>query len=777
MSNVATLLPTSVALSSDAAIEAILSDIPLFCEGIMGIGVFTFLFFTKHVNLLSIFLYGTSFIAFAAATLDLGQVLARGPQDTAKGIGLDSVVGFIYAREVFLALSVGSLDLFFWKLVAQSPREELSLVGSKDRSQIHSASWNYWGAIGTVLKWGSLSALLSVPLLQILWRTMSGQRKYGCIYIAETIIQTSITFVFVLKLMLNVYSSTRTWWDAFKFQIVPVAALFIGAGLGVGNIIMFAFTETSLGRLLRAVEVYCLIVFCLYTTFHGLPTSHSSPLTESPTNVDREKFRGNDLLPFAYSSTGYNAQYNASSQLKMMQRPDSNSRVSNLSWILSRRERFPQSTDALQRSDVPTQGPSIEAIAFSSQEVDTGSGGLVVHPDRSESPSSFVKDRESFKSDAAFTTVSLSYYTMGDRTKLTSRHSQPQPHNLEQTGSDHEKENPRHIVENSVFPPPLSDNQQGSISSIDEIFRQQNELDKSIAALRLLSMQGLSVQSQLSIPGPTTTTTKSFVRSRSTLNSSKTESISNRSDFSLSIFPEPPPTIQQAQATATTRYSLPDGANNMDNVVPPMPIDKVEANHREVVKPSRLPAESLSESRSPVQMEPIPLPDSNDIQYNSLYEGKYLKDPPGVGTSLGEPSSSSLSSDDESATVASAVALRPMILASTVLALSSVQEFDASRTTAPSSYNADPGKSSSFRDSSSSQNLRPLLLGKSISSIPQTMPSATMIPLAQRRRQRGGTLTNVPRPVIGAPKLDSQTEAPPGAFERPRPPPGLRPSR
>lgn len=67
MSNASTLLPTSIALSSDAAvssstpyrtnnlprpqIEAILSDIPLFCEGIMGIGVFTFLFFTKQVNL------------------------------------------------------------------------------------------------------------------------------------------------------------------------------------------------------------------------------------------------------------------------------------------------------------------------------------------------------------------------------------------------------------------------------------------------------------------------------------------------------------------------------------------------------------------------------------------------------------------------------------------------------------------------------------------------------------------------------------------------------
>lgn len=193
---------------------------------------------------LSVFLYGSSFIAFAAATLDLGQVLARGPQDTAKGIGLDTVAGFIYTREVFLALAVGSLDLFFWKLVAQSPRDEIpSQVNSSARNMkgsqhTHSASWNYWGTIGIILKWGSLSALLSVPLLQILWRTMLGQRKYGCIYVAETIIQTSVTFVFVLKLMLNVYSSTQVWWRAFRLHAIPIAALFIGAGLGIGNIIV-----------------------------------------------------------------------------------------------------------------------------------------------------------------------------------------------------------------------------------------------------------------------------------------------------------------------------------------------------------------------------------------------------------------------------------------------------------------------------------------------------------------------------------------------------------
>ena len=68
MSNFMNLVPKTLALSGDNAvcfcslsirhinstfhlqIEAILTDIPLFCEGIMGIGVFTFLFIAKQVR-------------------------------------------------------------------------------------------------------------------------------------------------------------------------------------------------------------------------------------------------------------------------------------------------------------------------------------------------------------------------------------------------------------------------------------------------------------------------------------------------------------------------------------------------------------------------------------------------------------------------------------------------------------------------------------------------------------------------------------------------------
>lgn len=188
---------------------------------------------------LSVFLYGSSFLAFAAATFDLGQVLCRGPQDTARGVGLDTVTGFIYAREIFLALSIGLLDLFFWRLVAHCPQGEVGprLTFSQRNKVSHSASWNRWGFTGLILKWSSLAALLAVPLLQILWRLITGQRRYGSIYVADSTIQTSIMVTFVLKFLLNIYISPKDTWPAFRSYMVPIFALLIGTGLGVANFV------------------------------------------------------------------------------------------------------------------------------------------------------------------------------------------------------------------------------------------------------------------------------------------------------------------------------------------------------------------------------------------------------------------------------------------------------------------------------------------------------------------------------------------------------------
>ena len=184
-------------------------------------------------------------MAFIAATLDLSQVIIRGSQDTAKGVGLDTIAGFLRAREVFLAFAVVLLDLYFWTLVAECPRGEMRdqsdqvSTSSDARSRMHSASWNRWGIVGSFLKWASLAVLLAVPLLQVLWRLLPTQRQYGSIYVAESILQTTVTAVFILKLILNVYiSPLDSWWHAFRVYLGPMTALFLGISLGIGNLVL-----------------------------------------------------------------------------------------------------------------------------------------------------------------------------------------------------------------------------------------------------------------------------------------------------------------------------------------------------------------------------------------------------------------------------------------------------------------------------------------------------------------------------------------------------------
>lgn len=192
-----TLVPSTFALSNDVAIEAVLSDIPLLCIGILGMGAFTVFLLLRRVNLFASYLFASSFLAFGAAVLDLSQILARGDVNTDKD-GLATVSGFFNAREIFLALSVGFIYILFWTLVAQCPPEESSrllvdIKGRHDaRDPLHSASWRRWGFIGITLKWISLLASISIPLLQILWRIVISQRKYGNLYVAESTIETPV---------------------------------------------------------------------------------------------------------------------------------------------------------------------------------------------------------------------------------------------------------------------------------------------------------------------------------------------------------------------------------------------------------------------------------------------------------------------------------------------------------------------------------------------------------------------------------------------------------
>ncbi|CAA7266572.1 unnamed protein product [Cyclocybe aegerita] len=785
MSTITSLLPPTLALSGDGAIEAILTDIPLFCEGIMGIGVFTFLFIVKQVKLLSVFLYGSSFLAFAAAILDLSQVLARGTENAARGVGLDTVTGFIYAREVFLSLSIGFLNLFFWKLVARCPKDECApnvneLSTSRKRPKIHSASWNRWGPVGTLLKYGSLGALLAVPLLQMLWRLMPNERKYGSIYVAESTVQTTVTIIFILKFILNVYiSPLDSWWLAFRPYAVPILALVIGTTLGVGNLVLFPFTETSLGRFLRAVEVYILILYSLYSTFQNVSrVSPSIPRPQDTAVVDISKSEKSPLdsaLPTSYSNGGY-APYSrdpsnvANTYGRIARDPLAPNPVS---WIASPQESIPiqiisPDSNKEREEDVATFATraTMDAPRYTDLPGNNSRSRLAA-PSAPSGPRRQERDQVT-SDDAAYAGMSLSYYGAGQ--------SSPKSENRSIMRS------PSPVVESRVAIPTLVPkspsvqpaSQQGSITSIDELFRQQNELDRSIAALRLFSNHAeapVAVPSESASNSDQGAADSSANQSRSVVADSvvtnKTESISNRSDFSLSIFPDPPVVPRNAVATKYSQEHLrtDSKSNDLETSPPQRPGPRN-------IEPLIIPPETAATMGSgPVSQSGLTDAfTSAGTQYDVT---SFIGDLTGPSSgSRNNLSPDDLGSDTDetptirTAVVGNAIVLRPMILASTIMSASSTEQ-NAPQALSASTYG--PGAVSPVTPDTALA-LRPLLLGTRNPNAPPTLPG-NMVPLAQRRT-RGGTLQGARRPLISGPTR-IPNDAPPGAYERPRPPPLL----
>ncbi|KAF9056304.1 hypothetical protein BJ165DRAFT_1432493 [Panaeolus papilionaceus] len=708
MSNSTSLLPSSIPLTGGAAIDSILTDIPLFCQGIMGIGVFTFLFIIKRVKLISVFLYGSSFLAFAAATLDLGQILARGSENAAKDISLDNITALLFAREILLALSLSFLNIFFWMLVAECPNEE-RIFNSNDsmsatsQQSMHSASWGRWGPVGTVLKWFSLVALLSVPLLQALWRLVPSQRRYSTLYVAESTVQTTICLIFILKLFLNIYLSTLpTWWHSFRPCIPAFLALTFGASLGIGNLIIFSFSESSLGRFLRAVEVYILIIHSLHTTFIADRRNFiGSPQSPAVFNFPREKSPG--LLPVEVTQPPTKLD----DKIFLNRVPQRNSLrtpvfpVPKPQVVLDITRPTNQTSTQETLNDVVVSKAPLTTATFSTQTyqkpVGQTSGSL----------------RQS-------SVIDISYY-------MDMKHSDPQPS--------------------------TNDEKQQSISSLDELFRQRNEMDRNIAALR-----NESTQSQI-FSGENDSTRAE--RSRSTIVQSeltRTESLSGRSEFSLSVFPEPPMIPSNDVAT---KYVV-DSPTYTDN--------------RHSRNPSSTSAQTVTvgvaNTRSGPRGEKLGSVVESDV---TSFIGGAMTSTDNQGRQHNADNTNLITEDDRStvsaptAVIGSAITLRPMILAS-ALALSPTDRGALPPPSIPT-YVGGHRSSSSGSDSPGSA-LKPLFLGRPISSIPPTK-TGSMVPLAQRR-QRGGTISNGRRPlVISSPKMkeDVISGSIPNAFERPRPPP------
>ncbi|KAK0215756.1 hypothetical protein IW262DRAFT_234060 [Armillaria fumosa] len=275
------LAATVASLSVNDGTASVFVDISFICAGFTAFGISTFLLAMIQVDLPSLYLHLSTLLAFAVSVFDLNQLSARSSHSVFLNFDAYSGRGLFYTRELSLALSNGFQFMYFWMLVAERPRDEPPLTlqdrsaESEPRYRAHSTSWQRWGFLGFILKWGLLALTVVIPIMQIVWRIF--QRRYGVAYTVESSFEIVASSLFIVKLFFNAilspvsHSLVSPWWLRFLSYLGPIVALLIGLGVGIGQFVIFPFSETTLGRLLQALELYILIAFLLMDIFYITP--------------------------------------------------------------------------------------------------------------------------------------------------------------------------------------------------------------------------------------------------------------------------------------------------------------------------------------------------------------------------------------------------------------------------------------------------------------------------------------------------------------------------
>ncbi|KAI5122565.1 hypothetical protein M0805_004782 [Coniferiporia weirii] len=151
-----------------------------------------------------------------------------------------------------------------------------NFISLESDSALHSGNWERWSYLGSLVKWALLLLTLAVPVLQALWRLVDAFNSEGSIYLIEESIQMSLSVAFILKLFVNTVISPLTpRWKTLRDYSPVLLALLFGMGVVAGNFLCFRFSETTLGRFLQAVELYILILFVLISAFYKVPVRSS----------------------------------------------------------------------------------------------------------------------------------------------------------------------------------------------------------------------------------------------------------------------------------------------------------------------------------------------------------------------------------------------------------------------------------------------------------------------------------------------------------------------
>lgn len=599
----------TLTLSDDASIESILTIIPLFCVGIFSIGAFTVLLALKRVDLISIFLFLSSFLGFIAAILDLGQILSRGVANVVNRPGLGDVADFIQAREVLLSFSAGFIFLFFWTFVGlrpiglpASPRN-VTTSSATSTSSGHCGSWTRWGVIGLTLKWLSLLSCILIAILQIAWRVSPQHNRYAELYVTSGILETTISAIFILKIFLNLYLCPATLRRPVMIaHIVPLLALLVNAGLGMGNLVLFSFTETTLGRFLRAIAVYVLIVYLLIATFRASPGihrhRHASSIEKPPLAVLEKSEKGFDDL-----NTPGRIRKSSLPSSNFKQPSASNSRTPVRNSVLSKVSSWLSFEPFTSRMQMERSGSSDPEAALSSSQdklepssSSPASGSSLLFrttpdpglnrkgnagatepptaPDSLRPGARPVVDKDTPAGDNRFSRESsLSYYApQAPFKKAVFQDASSVGSNSPVYGLDGITLPPRRqrpAVSSIVILPPTNRSAtpdgRENLSPIEQLLQEQSELDRSILALRgLHNRQYSKGTNQVEQAADSESQILTIPTDRDTVASangaSKPSSTSEQSIFSLSVFPEPPAVeTPQLASRSTLRHETARG--------------------------------------------------------------------------------------------------------------------------------------------------------------------------------------------------------------------------
>lgn len=639
-----------VSSDTNCDVELILSDVPFISAGMLAFGVSAFFLIIRHFTLSIVCLYFSVLLSFAAVVIDLTQILIRDMIQV-------TVHSLITAREVFLALSLGLRFLFYWLYVSEPPIGEPQSPSFQNRRNnfltlsshynIHSGNWARWGVSGWYAKVALLAAIPAITALQVIWRVIRRYHIYGSVYAVDVTLEVVLSISLLLKLLFNtVPTSSISQSHTFREYGCPILALMFNIGISVGNLFLFAFTESILGRLLQAVELCILIVFMMILLFFRhkktpaiFKTRDSALLKfKLPEQARESTFR---LSPLVTSTPRVTTLFSSENQSRSIN-PDVTrhsvlATVSCAPWVPWSMAHG-QSNQDEEKAKLWDQNEAGKE-ALDPSDVGKGSAG-----NQSMTSAASITDKVSTEwrdivNDSVLNSSRLSMsdvHSTGTGSCHAARADIPaRSHPLKlQTMSlitipptaTSSNENRTTVIMTAPPDPPAQDSpiyaikgftprpqqvpnsQHSSSRSLEELLKLQIELDKTIATLRLFSPSSPISHSPISASPSSPSSSSSDSNQAEQLRQSSSTDVRTLSDISLSSFPSPP-------WLASWPASLPA----------PVPAAKLRSKEDRLAR-LRLGQDSISDTlglplpRIPAALADMPSSPHSDLTSDSSYQ-------------------------------------------------------------------------------------------------------------------------------------------------------------